>query len=246
MKSAASGTCDGENGRVKGSGPEGAHLTAYQATDRSSLRRVRDRGSHERAAVYDVVDEALVAHVGFAGPDRQPYVIPTSHARVGDTLYFHGAHGSRLLRALQSGEPVCITFTLVDGLVLARSWTNHSVNYRSAVVFGRGRKVSDPDERWAALRALVEHAMPGRTSDAKSSTARDRRATGLAAVEIEEASVKSRSDGPHDDEEDLDLPVWAGVIPLSVTAGVPEPSTDMRTAVPLPGYVAEGLHRRRV
>lgn len=220
-------------------------MTAYEPTRRSTLRRYPERGSHARADVHAVIDEALVAHVGFVGAGGEPYVIPTSHGRVGDTLYFHGAPGSRLLRAMQSGEPVCVTFTLVDGLVLARSWTHHSVNFRSAVVFGRGRKVTDTEERWTALRALVEHVVPGRASDAKPSTARDRRATGIAAVEIEEASVKARDDGPNDDAEDLDLPVWAGVVPLAVTPGAPEPSADLMPGIALPGYISEGLDRRR-
>lgn len=219
-------------------------MTAYDPTSLSSLRRVRERGSHEKATVHAVIDEALVAHVGFTGPGAQPYVIPTSHARVGDTLYFHGAPGSRLLRALQSGAPVCVTFTLIDGLVLARSWTHHSVNYRSAVVFGRGRKVTDPDERWVALRALVEHAVPGRTPDAKPSTAKDRRSTGIAAVEIEEASVKARAAGPNDDEEDRALAVWAGVVPLELRAGDPEPADDLAPGVAVPDYLTASLVNR--
>ncbi len=216
-------------------------LTHYEPTARSRLRRRPDRAHHDRATVHAIIDESLVAHVGFVGPDGQPYVIPTNHARDGDTLYFHGAHGSRLLRALQSGEPVCVTFTLVDGLVLARSWTNHSVNYRSAVVFGRGRKVSDPDERWKALRGLVEQVAVGRSDDAKPSTAQDRRGTGLAAVEIEEASAKIRSAGPHDDEADLGLPVWAGVLPTSITFGAPEPEPGLAPGTTLPRYLSERM-----
>ena len=219
-------------------------MTTYEPTSRSNLRRRPDRGRHDRESVHAIIDEALVAHVGFSDSAGQPFVIPTSHARVGDTLYFHGAHGSRLLRALQSGAPVCVTFTLVDGLVLARSWTNHSVNYRSAVVFGNGRKVTDPDERWQALRGLVEHVAHGRADDAKPSTARDRRATGLAAVEIEEASAKIRSAGPHDDDEDLALPVWAGVVPLSTEHGAPEPADDLAPGTPLPPYLLSRGRRR--
>lgn len=219
-------------------------LTAYEPTARSRLRRRPDRAHHDRETVHAIIDESLVAHVGFAGPDGQPYVIPTNHAREGDTLYFHGAHGSRLLRALQIGDPVCVTFTLVDGLVLARSWTNHSVNYRSAVVFGRGRKVTDPDERWTALRGLVEQVAPGRSEDAKPSTAQDRRGTGLAAVEIEEASAKIRSAGPHDDEDDLSLPVWAGVLPTAITFGTPEHEPDLSPDTPFPPYLHARVERR--
>jgi hypothetical protein len=187
--------------------------------DRIRVRREPERGRYDRETIDAILDEALVCHLGFA-IDGQPYVIPTLHARVGDTLYVHGSAASRMLRRLSSGVPVCATVTLFDGLVLARSIFNHSVNYRSVVVFGTAATVGD-EEKEAALQALTEQLAPGRWDEARRPTAHELKATWILALPIAEASAKVRSGPPTDEPEDEDLPVWAGVVPVHLAA---EPS----------------------
>lgn len=203
-------------------------------TGRTTLRRHPERGRPERDALHAVLDEALVCHVGLTTDDG-PVVIPTTHARHGDRLLLHGSPASRLLRgAGGAGVAVCVTVTLVDGLVLARSAFHHSVNYRSAVVFGQATPVEDPTAKAEALHRLVEHVVPGRTADARPPSAKELAATLVLSLPLDEASVKVRTGPPVDDDEDLDLPVWAGVLPLSLAPGPPEgdPLQDHRVAVP--------------
>ncbi|MBI2169801.1 MAG: pyridoxamine 5'-phosphate oxidase family protein [Actinobacteria bacterium] len=194
-------------------------------TARTTIRR-DDRGVYDRAVIDSVFDEALICHVGFA-LDRQPYVIPTIHARVGDVLYLHGSPATRMIRTLKGGAPVCVTATLLDGLVLARSVFHHSMNYRSAVVLGRAREVTDPGEKMAALEAIVEHVAPGRWGEARRPNEKEFRGTAVLAIPITEASAKVRTGPPVDDEEDLALPVWAGVIPLTLARGEPDPTPNL-------------------
>lgn len=183
------------------------------------MKREPQRARYDRETIEAILDEALICHLGFE-VDGQPYVIPTLHARVGDRLYVHGSAASRLLRHLAGGAPVCVTVTLVDGLVLARSVFNHSVNYRSVVVFGTATVVED-DEKREALRALTEQLAPGRWDEARQPTEKELKATWILSLPLDEASAKVRT-GPEEDEpEDLDLPVWAGVVPVHLAA---EPS----------------------
>jgi hypothetical protein len=201
-------------------------------SQRVRLRRRRERGSHERAVIDAILDEALVAHVGIADPDGQPLVIPTLHARCGDLLYLHGSAAGRTMRALCSGAPACVTVSLIDGLVLARSAMHHSANYRSAILLGSARAVE-------AFRAIVEHIVPGRWEDVRPPTANELKATAVAAMAIEEASAKVRSGGPVDDEEDYALDAWAGVIPLVTRAATAVADSRMSRAVEPPRYVRE-------
>jgi uncharacterized protein len=207
----------------------------YQATERTRVRRLPERAAYDRETVHAILDDGFVCHVGFVA-DGQPYVIPTGYARAGETLYLHGSTGSRL--GLRPGDPVCISVTLVDGLVLARSAFHHSMNYRSVTVLGRTRLVTDPREKQAALRAFVEHVVPGRGDEIRGGDRRELAATAVLAVALEEVSAKVRTGPPKDDEEDYGLPVWAGVLPLALTAGAPDPDPRLEPAVPVPPHVA--------
>jgi nitroimidazol reductase NimA-like FMN-containing flavoprotein (pyridoxamine 5'-phosphate oxidase superfamily) len=214
-------------------------------TDRTALKRLPKRGSHDRAVVDAILDEALFCHIGFttarmppsAPQDGQPYVLPTIHARVDDRVYVHGSAASRMLRTLATGAPVCLTATLLDGLVLARSAFHHSMNYRSVVVLGTAQLVTEEAEKLEALRAIVEHVAPGRWEEVRTPTEAEMKATSVLRLPLAEASAKIRTGGPVDDEEDLGLPVWAGVLPLRMVAGdlVPDaalaPSTRPTPAV---------------
>jgi nitroimidazol reductase NimA-like FMN-containing flavoprotein (pyridoxamine 5'-phosphate oxidase superfamily) len=194
---------------------------------RNRVRRHPERGVYER--------EAIAAILGFV-VDGQPLVIPTIHARVGDVLYLHGSTASRMLRTLGEGVDVCVTATLLDGLVLARSVYNHSMNYRSAVVLGRARAVTDPEEKLAALETIVEHVVPGRWRDARLPNKKELAATSVLALGLDEASAKVRSGPPKDFDDDVELPIWAGVIPLSLVAGLAETDASVPDGVPLPPY----------
>jgi hypothetical protein len=181
---------------------------------------------YERREIDAILDEALFCHVGCV-VDGRPRVIPTIHVRVGDTLYVHGSQASRTLRALRDGSEVCIVVTLLDGLVLARSVFNHSMNYRSVIVYGEVREVTDPDEKWNAQRALVEHVVPGRSDEARMPNEKELKQTAILAVPLDEASAKVRTGPPKDDEEDRDLPVWAGVLPLRQVIEDPVDAPDL-------------------
>ncbi len=194
-------------------------MDRYSETERSRLRRVPARGSHDRAAVEAVLDAGLIAHVGFA-VDAQPFVLPMIYARQADTLVLHGAQASRVMKKLREGIPACVTVTHLDGLVLARSAFHHSVNYRSVVAFGTAREVA-PDEKRAALEAIVERIAKGRAAAVRSPSPKELDATAVLSFGIEEASVKQRTGGPLDDDADLVWPVWAGHVPLYAAAGTP-------------------------
>lgn len=185
--------------------------------------------------MHGILDAALICHVAFVG-DGQPYGLPTIHARRDETLYLHGSNGSRMLRVAAAGEPLCVTATMLDGIVLARSAFHHSLNYRSAVVLGTARPVDDRDEKRLALNTVVEHIMPGRTGEARGPTAKELRATTVVAIPLQEASAKIRSGPPVDDDEDLSLPVWAGVLPLRLEPGAAVPDTP---GIRAPGYVTD-------
>jgi nitroimidazol reductase NimA-like FMN-containing flavoprotein (pyridoxamine 5'-phosphate oxidase superfamily) len=201
---------------------------------RNEIRRLPERGSYDRATINAILDEALVCHVGFIADDGHPVVIPTIHARVDDVLYLHGSPASRMLRTIRDGRPVSVTTTLLDGLVLAKSHFHHSVNYRSAVVFGSARTVDDPAEKMLAFEAIVEHQVAGRWDGARKPNEKELKGTAVIAIDIEEASAKQRSGPPVDDEEDIGLPYWTGVIPLHLERGDVDPVDD----TPTPEHVA--------
>jgi hypothetical protein len=211
-------------------------------TPRTRVVREPDRGVYDRDTVNRILDEAFLCHVGFVA-NGQPYVIPTSYGRNGDVLYVHGSAASRMLRNLQQAIPVCITVTLLDGLVLARSVFNHSMNYRSVVILGVATLVNDPAEKIAALRALSEHIVPGRWDDARQPNEKELKATSVMRVPITEFSAKVRVGPAIDDDEDYSFPTWAGLIPLEMTVGTP--ITDDRCEREVPGYVRNYSRTRR-
>lgn len=211
----------------------------YRPTERTVPTRAPERAAYDRELVHRVLDEGRLCHMGFVR-DGAPVVLPTLYARVGERLYVHGSTGSRPLRAggEEAGLPVCLTVTLMDGLVLARSAFHHSINYRSVVVHGTARQVLDTDERSVALDAIVDHAVPGRAADCRPGDAKELAATAVLAIDLAEVSAKVRSGGPNDEEEDLALPHWAGVLPVSVTHGTPVPADDLPAQTELPDYLA--------
>ena len=201
------------------------------------MRRLPKRGVYDRAAIEAILDEGIVCHLGFVS-DGHPVVIPTLYARAGDVLYVHGSAASRALRRLAGGFDACLTVTLLDGLVLARSAFHHSANYRSVVVFGRARPVDAQDEKLAALEAISEHVVPGRWADVRGPTARELKATTVLALPLDEASAKVRTGPPLDEDDDYELAVWAGVIPFRFVTGEPEPDPRLRPDIPLPRYLS--------
>jgi hypothetical protein len=211
-------------------------------TPRTRVVREPQRAVYDRDAVNQILDEAFLCHVGFA-VEGQPYVIPTSYGRDGDTLYIHGSAASRMLRNLDKGVPVCITVTLLDGLVLARSVFNHSMNYRSVVVLGTAALVDDPAEKLAALRALSEHIIPHRWDDSRQPNEKELKATSVLRLPITEFSAKVRVGPAVDDEEDYSFPTWAGVIPLDVTVGAT--IRDDRCEKELPAYLKNYSRRKK-
>jgi nitroimidazol reductase NimA-like FMN-containing flavoprotein (pyridoxamine 5'-phosphate oxidase superfamily) len=212
-----------------------------EPTARTTVRRRAGRGRYERATINAILDEGLVGHVAFVS-DGQPYAMPMLYARAGDHIYLHGSPLSRLLGSLAGEAPLCLTVTLLDGLVLARSAFHHSVNYRSVVVLGRGRAVREPAEKLAALRTIVEHVSPGRSADARGPSEQELEATELIGLALDEASAKVRTGPPVDAPEDYALPVWAGELPLRLTVG--EPVTDPRCTEPVPESVRRERGRR--
>lgn len=203
---------------------------ATPPSDRTRVRRAAARGAYDRATIDAILDEGLVAHLGFT-VDAQPYVIPTLHARVGETLYIHGSAASRMIRALTAGAPACLTVTLVDAIVLARSAFHHSMNYRSVVVLGQARPVADPAELLVALQAFTEKLVPGRWDEVRRPNAKELKATRALAMSLDESSAKARSGPPVDDDEDLELDVWAGLIPLALAAGLPAAAPTLAAGI---------------
>jgi uncharacterized protein len=205
-------------------------------TQRSQLRRLPNRGSHEAEIVHSILDAAFLAHVGFQ-VNGQPFVIPTLYGRDQDKLFLHGSAASRMLNELDTGVPACVNVTVVDGLVLARSAFHHSMNYRSVVAFGTARKIQDPAEKTRALRVISEHLLAGRWNDVRGPTEKELKATAVLEFAIEEASAKVRQGPPLDDEEDYSLAVWAGVLPLSLEAKAPVPDPRLAESIEAPAYL---------
>jgi nitroimidazol reductase NimA-like FMN-containing flavoprotein (pyridoxamine 5'-phosphate oxidase superfamily) len=212
-------------------------MSEFPITDRNQVRRVPKRGHYDSETVYRILDEGLICHVGFL-QDQQPIVIPTLYARRDSTLLLHGAKTSRMLQHIQAGHPVSVAVTLVDGLVVARSVYHHSMNYRSVVVFGRGSLIEGDEEKLRALEVLTEHILRGRWRDARLPNRQELDATSVVAINIESASAKVRTGPPVDDEEDYQLPIWAGVIPLRQQALTPVADPRLGAGIPVPGYAA--------
>ena len=209
----------------------------FTPTERTRVVREANRGVYDRDVIYKILDEALVCHVGFA-LEGQPFVIPTMFARVGDAIYFHGSAASRMLRNLSSGPSVCITVTLLDGLILARSVFNHSMNYRSVVALGHASPINDPTERVRALQAFTEKLIRGRWNDARQPNEKELKATNILKLPLTEVSAKVRVGDVEDDADDYALPVWAGVIPLRLVAGAPLRDSRCDPSIPTPSYAS--------
>jgi len=210
-------------------------MTTISQTPRTTLKRLPQRGSYDRHLINQILDEAFICHVGFI-VDGQPVVIPIGYARAGDNLLIHGSQASRMLRHLSEGIDVCLTVTLIDGLVLARSAFHHSMNYRSVVVFGRAAMIEDPVEKTAALFALSEHMIPARWADVRKPNQRELQQTTVLSLPITEASAKVRTGPPLDDDEDYALDVWAGVIPLKLVAESPIADPRLTKLIAAPDY----------
>lgn len=210
-----------------------------KSTARSQLRRLPNRGSHEPEVVHAILDAGFLAHVGFQ-VNGQPFVIPTLYGREEASLYLHGSAASRMMGELETGVPACVTVTLVDGIVLARSAFHHSMNYRSVVVFGDARKIDDPSRKIHALRVISEHVMRGRWNEVRKPTEKELKATTVLEFSIAEASAKVRQGPPLDDEDDYSLPVWAGILPLRLEAKTPVADSRLADGVEMPEYILLG------
>lgn len=211
-------------------------MDPLSTTQRTSLNRAKERGRTDRADLYAVLDAGLICHLGVLA-NGSPMVIPTGYGRIGDTLYLHGSTGATSLRAALE-QPVCVTVTHVDGIVLARSAFHHSANYRSAMIYGIARVVTDEVERLEGLRALTEQLAPGQWDVVRQPDRKELAATAVLALPLEEASVKIRQGPPVDDEEDYELPVWAGVLPLQVGWGTPMPDPRLAAGIPVPSHIS--------
>ena len=223
--------------------PEETSTSALPITARTGLRRLKERGTHDRAAMYAILDEGLLCHVGVN--DGTPVVTPMAYARVEDRLYLHGAPGNRTLRLIADGVEACVTVTLLDALVLARSAFHHSMNYRCVMLFGAGAAVDDPAEKLAASAALLEHMAKGRSGDARMPNASELRAVLIVRFPIDEGSAKARSGGPKDDEEDLAKPIWAGQVPFEVVARPAVPDDGLPEGTVVPTYATKYPSRRQ-
>ena len=211
-------------------------MTTTTLTERTKVKRLPARGAYDRETIYSILDEAFICHVGYV-LDGQPYVIPTGYARIGDDLYIHGSSASRMLRNLTQGVDVCVTVTLIDGLVLARSAFHHSVNYRSVVILGKAELVEDPSEKDKALEAFTNHIIPGRWPEIRWPNELKLKATSVLKLPIEEASAKIRVGDPKDDEEDYSMNVWAGVLPLELKPRTSRPDARLADNTPIPEHV---------
>ena len=207
----------------------------FERTEQTRLRRMPERASYDHEVVAAILAEGLYCHVGFS-VDGQPYVIPTIYAQIDERLYIHGSAASRMLRSIGGSMPVCVTVTLMDGLVLARSAFHHSMNYRSVVILGQAREVADPDEKNTALKAIVDHVMPERWDDVRAPSAQELKATSVIRVPLEEVSAKIRTGPPADADEDYQLDCWAGEIPLRVMPQHPIDDPQLRAGIAFPGY----------
>jgi nitroimidazol reductase NimA-like FMN-containing flavoprotein (pyridoxamine 5'-phosphate oxidase superfamily) len=219
-------------------------MSEFAPTERTQVRRLPQRAVYDREAVYRILDEGLVCHIGFVA-EGKPVVIPTGYGRKDDTIYLHGSTASRMLRTLGKRVDVCVTVTLLDGLVLARAAFHHSVNYRSAVIFGTARVVEDREGKLEALRIFTEHVAPGRWQEVRPPSDKELQATMVLTLPLQEVSAKVRTGPPVDDEEDYALPVWAGVLPLNLTAGLAVTDDRLPAGIEVPAYVRRYDRKRR-
>jgi nitroimidazol reductase NimA-like FMN-containing flavoprotein (pyridoxamine 5'-phosphate oxidase superfamily) len=212
--------------------------TQPASSSRTRVERLPERGHYDRETIHAILDQTFLCHVGFVA-EGQPYVIPTGYGRSGDVLFVHGSAASRMLHSLAEGIPVCVTVTLLDGLVLARSVFHHSMNYRSVVILGTARLVADREEKLRALRAIAEQIVPGRWDDARRPSEQELKATSVLSVPLAEASAKIRTGPPKDEKEDYALPIWAGLLPLPITPGIPQPDPLLPAALAnsVPAYL---------
>ena len=207
-------------------------------TERTKLKRISKRGNFERETIYQILDEAFICHVGFT-VDEKPFVIPTSYARIEDNLMIHGSAASRMLKNLKAEIEVCVTVTILDGLVLARSAFHHSMNYRSVVIFGKAKLIDDEQEKFAALKAFTEHIIPNRWAEIRPPSPNELKGTMVLSIALNEASAKIRVGNPVDDEEDYELNVWAGVIPLNLAVGKPIADDRLKEGIDVPDHVLD-------
>lgn len=208
-------------------------------TERTRVRRIPERGHYDKEIIYPIIDEALYCHVGI-NHNGSPVVIPTIHARTNDTLYIHGSAASRLLKSIPGENNICVTITLVDGIVLARSAFHHSLNYRSVVIFGKGEIVEDPQGKWDALKSVSDHLVPNRWDDVREPNQKELDATTVISISLEEASAKIRSGPPGDDDADYALPIWAGVLPTELKKGTLIPDPVLPDSIGIPDYLKKG------
>src|SRR5262245_16115407 len=220
-------------------------MESFASTGRTTLKRLPQRGSYDRALVVQILGEAFVCHVGFV-VDGQPFVIPTAYGRIEDKLYIHGSAASRTLRSVGGGIPVCVTVTLVDGLVLARSAFHHSINYRSVVILGAATMVEAAEEKMTALRAFTDHVIPGRWGDVREPNEQELKGTSVLALPLIEVSAKVRSGPPKDDEEDMAIPVWAGELPLRLTTGSPVDDPGLAAGIRQPAYITQYTRQTQI
>jgi len=213
----------------------GSAVHDFTPTEKTRVKRLHERGHYDRETVYAILDAGFICHVGYL-IDDQPYVTPTSYWREGDRLYWHGSSASRMLRTISKGIKVCLTVTHVDGLVLARSGFHSSINYRAVMAFGEAEVIADPQHKEQALKAFVEHVTPGRWALLRPLTSQELKGTTVLSMKLSELSAKVRTGPPKDDEEDYALPIWAGVLPLRMTAGPPEPDPRLTAEVPIPDH----------
>jgi nitroimidazol reductase NimA-like FMN-containing flavoprotein (pyridoxamine 5'-phosphate oxidase superfamily) len=211
-------------------------MSEFLQTDLNKVKRLPNRGQYDKKTIYEIVDEALICHAGFV-LENQPFVMPTIHVRIDDTIYLHGAVANRMLTHIKAGNNVCLTMTLIDGIVFARSVFHHSMNYRSAVIFGKGRVIGDYDEKWKVFQALTEHIAKGRWEDARKPTDQETNVTTIVAIDIESTSAKIRTGPAKDDGEDYTLPIWAGVMPVKMQFGEPISDERLINGVVAPKYV---------
>ncbi len=220
-------------------------MSVFPKTSLNQLHRYPNRGTYDKETIFRIVDEALICHVGFV-VDGQPYVIPTIHARLDDEIILHGAVANRMLKHIADGNPLCVTVTLVDGLVLARSVFHSSMNYRSAMLFGKGRLLETDEEKLRALEAITEHVARGRWNDARKPNRKELDGTTVIAMTIESASAKVRTGPPSDDDEDYTLPIWAGVVPMEVRAAQPMNDPKLSENIQTPMYVSNYVRKTNI
>lgn len=219
-------------------------MSSYPVTDRTRVRRLAERGKYDKETVYSILDEAFVCHVGFI-TEGKPVVIPTLYGRDGDRLYIHGSASNHMLRTLAQGVEMCLTVTLVDGLVLARSAFHMSINYRSVVVFGTAKLIEDRDEKNRVLNIFSEHLLPGRWAEVREPNDKELKGTSVLSIDLNEVSAKVRTGGPKDDVADMERAVWAGVLPIELRYSAPVPDEQMRDGIPLPEYLKVQSRKKR-